>query len=100
MRAFLLSLLTAGALAITPSAAKADYYRPYHRHGYYGHYRPYYGGGYRYYRPYYSGYYRPYVYGSYYYPNTYAYPYAYSYYGYPAYGLGYTGPNVSLWYGF
>jgi hypothetical protein len=97
MKAFILSLLTAGALALSPSAAKADHWQPYHR-GYYGHYRPGYG-----YRPYHYGHYRPYSYGSNYYryPSYYyGYPYSHSYYGYPAYGLGYTGPNVSFWYGF
>ena len=96
MKALILSLLTAAALAITPTPAKADHWRPYH-----GYYRPNYWGGYRYYRPYYSGYYRPYYYGSYYrYPYSNGYPYAYSYYGYPRYGFGYTGPNVSFWSGF
>jgi hypothetical protein len=98
MKALILSLFAAGALALSAGDARAaDHWRPYHR-GYVSHYRPYWGG-YRYHRPYYSGYYRPYWRSYSAYPYAYGYPYAYSYYGYPRYGVGYFGPNVSVWYG-
>ena len=86
MKKWLLGLIAAGAMVFTATPANAQYWRPVRR-AYYGAYRP----GWRFARPYY-GYYRPYYYGSYYSPY-------YSYYGYP-YGVGYTGPNVSFWYGF
>jgi hypothetical protein len=99
MKALILSLFAAGALALSPTPARADHGPPQHR-GYAGHNRPYDWGGPRYYRPYNYGYYRPYYQSYYRYPYSYAYPYGYSYYGYPQYGVGYTGPNVSFWYGF
>jgi hypothetical protein len=92
MKALLLSLLTAGAVAVSAGPANAQpWRRPFHR-GYYGYYRPW-----RYERPYW-GYYRPYYSGYYSYPyySYYGYP---TYYGYPGYSVGYAGPYASLYLG-